>query len=68
MKAKSSSTLAATGLIAIMFGAIGKRVFAWHIGFWGGKGYGLPYDLMFVLMNLVIVFVFNNGGAYVLLK
>jgi putative oxidoreductase len=51
-----------------MFGAIGKRVFAWHIGLWGGKSDGLHYDWMFVLMNLVIVFVFTNGGAYVLLK
>ena len=66
MKAKSSTTLAATGLIAIMFGSIGKRVFAWHIGFWGGKSYGLHYDWMFVLMNLVIVF--TNRGAHVLLK
>jgi putative oxidoreductase len=68
VKAKSLTTLAAIGLIAIMFGAIGKRVFAGHIGFWGGKSDGLHYDWMFVLMNLVIVFVFTNRGAHVLLK
>jgi hypothetical protein len=32
----------------------------------GGKSYGLHYDWMFVLMNLVIVF--TNRGAHVLLK
>jgi len=39
VKAKSSTTLAAIGLIA-MFGAIGKKVFAWQTGFWGGNSYG----------------------------
>jgi putative oxidoreductase len=58
--------LAAFGLILIMFGAIQKKIFAWHTGFWGEKASGWHYDLMFVLMNLVIAF--TNGGAYVLLK
>jgi len=58
--------LAAFGLILIMLGAIQKKIFAWHTGFWGEKTYGWHYDLMFVLMNLVIAF--TNGGAYVLLK
>jgi putative oxidoreductase len=58
--------LAAFGLILIMFGAIQKKIFAWHTGFWGEKVYGWHYDLMFVLMNLVIAF--TNGGAYVLLR
>ncbi|MGA9980241.1 MAG: DoxX family protein [Candidatus Sulfotelmatobacter sp.] len=58
--------LAAMGLILIMFGAIGKKIFAWHTGFWDEKNSGWHYDLMFVLMNLVIIF--TNGGAYVLLK
>jgi putative oxidoreductase len=57
--------LAAFGLILIMFGAIGKKIFAWHTGFWGEKGSGWHYDLIFVLMNLVIAFA--NGGAYVLM-
>jgi putative oxidoreductase len=57
--------LAAFGLILIMFGAIEKKMFAWHTGFWGEKGSGWHYDLMFVLMNLVIAF--TNGGAYVLM-
>jgi putative oxidoreductase len=58
--------LAAMGLILIMFGAISKKIFAWHTGFWGEKASGWHYDLMFVLMNLVIVF--TNGGAYVLMR
>lgn len=58
--------LAAIGLILIMFGAIGKKIFAWHIGFWGEKASGWHYDLIFVLMNLVILF--TNGGNYVLLR
>ncbi|HET6179501.1 MAG TPA: DoxX family protein [Candidatus Sulfotelmatobacter sp.] len=58
--------LAAFGLILIMLGAIQKKIFAWHTGFWGEKTYGWHYDLMLVLMNLVIAF--TNGGVYVLLK
>lgn len=58
--------LAAFGLILIMLGAIQKKIFVWHTGFWGEKTYGWHYDLMFVLMNLVIAV--TNGGAYVLMK
>jgi putative oxidoreductase len=48
--------LAAFGLILIMFGAIQKKMFTWHTGFWGEKGSGWHYDLMLVLMNLVVAF------------
>jgi putative oxidoreductase len=58
--------LAAFGLILIMLGAIQKKIFVWHIGFWGENGSGWHYDLMFVLMNLVIAF--SDGGNYVLAK
>jgi putative oxidoreductase len=58
--------LAAIGLILIMLGAIQKKIFAWHTGFWGEKASGWHYDLIFVLMNLLILF--TNGGAYVLMK
>jgi len=54
--------LAAIGLILIMLGAIEKKMFSWHTGFWGEKAGGWHYDLMLVLMNLVILF--TNGGAY----
>jgi putative oxidoreductase len=57
--------LAATGLIFIMMGAIQKKIFVWHTGFWGEKASGWHYELMFILMNLVILF--TNGGAYVLM-
>jgi len=58
--------LAAFGLILIVLGAIQKKIFAWHTGFWGEKASGWHYDLMIVLMNLVIAF--TNGGTYVLMK
>jgi putative oxidoreductase len=58
--------IAAFGLILIMLGAIHKKIFVWHTGFWGEKSSGWHYDLIFVLMNLVIAF--TDGGNYVLLK
>jgi putative oxidoreductase len=58
--------LAAIGLVLIMAGAIRKKIFVWHTGFWGEKASGWHYDLLFVVMNLVILF--TNGGAYVLLR
>jgi putative oxidoreductase len=58
--------LAAMGLILVMLGAIQKKIFVWHTGFWGEKTYGWHYDLMLVMMNLVILF--TNGGPLVLMK
>jgi putative oxidoreductase len=58
--------LAAFGLIVDMLGAIRKKIFSWHTGFWGVKTYGWHYDLMFILMNLVIAS--TDGGQYVVLK
>jgi putative oxidoreductase len=58
--------LAAAGLILLMLGAIQKKIFVWHTGFWGEKSSGWHYDLMLVVMNLVIMF--TNGGRFVLLK
>ena len=58
--------LAAVGLILLMLGAIQKKIFVWHTGFWGDKASGWHYDLMFVVMYLVILF--TDGGRYVLLK
>jgi putative oxidoreductase len=57
--------LAALGLILVMLGAIHKKIFVWHTGFWGEKSSGWHYDLIFVVTNLVIIF--TNGGAWVLL-
>jgi len=58
--------LAAIGLILIMLGAIQRKIFVWRTGFWGEKASGWHYDLLFVVMNLEILF--TNGGAYVLLR
>ncbi len=55
---------AAIGLIAIMLGAIYKKIFVWHTGFWGDKAYGWHYDLLFIVMCLVVAV--TNGGRYVL--
>ncbi len=57
--------LAAIGLIAVMLGAIDKKIRVWHTGFWGENSSGWHYDLMFVVMNLVIVF--TDGGRFVLM-
>jgi putative oxidoreductase len=58
--------LAAVGLILVMLGAIQKKIFVWHTGFWGEKTYGWHYDLMLVVMNLVILF--TDGGRWVLMS
>ena len=52
---------AALGLILLMFGAIQKKIFVWHTGFWGKSGTdGWSYDTMVVVMNLVIA---TTGGG-----
>jgi putative oxidoreductase len=56
---------AALGLILIMLGAIQKKIFVWHTGFWGKHGTdGWHYDLLFVAMCLVVAT--TGGGRYVL--
>jgi len=57
---------AVIGLTLVMLGAIHRKVFVWHTGFWGEKTFGWHYDLMLILMNLVIIC--TNGGRYVLWK
>jgi putative oxidoreductase len=53
--------LAALGLILVMLGAIQKKIFVWHTGFWGKSGTnGWNYDTMLVVMNLVIL---TTGGG-----
>ena len=59
--------IAAAGLIVLMLGAVQKKMFVWHSGFWGKHGTdGWHYDLMLVVMNLVIIV--TGGGKYVLWK
>lgn len=55
---------AAIGLILVMLGAIQKKMFVWKTGFWGQGSQGWHYDLMFVVMNTVILCV--GPGALVL--
>jgi putative oxidoreductase len=57
---------AALGLILIMLGAIQRKIFVWHTGFWGEKSSGWHYDLLFVVMSLVIMF--TGGGRWVLMQ
>ena len=53
--------LAAIGLILVMVGAVAKKLFVWHTGFWGQDGTsGLSYDTMMIVMSLVIV---ATGGG-----
>ena len=56
---------AAIGLILVMLGAIQKKIFKWHMSFWGPHGTdGWSYDTMMILMNLVIAT--TAGGRFVL--
>lgn len=58
--------LAALGLILVMLGAIQKKIFVWHTGFWGTDAYGWHYELLFIVMNVVIIT--TNGGRFALWK
>jgi len=51
---------AALGLIAVMLGAIYKKVVEWKTGFWGEKASGWHYEVLFIAMLLVI---FTTGGG-----
>jgi putative oxidoreductase len=56
--------VAALVLIVVMLGAIQKKVFVWHTGFWGENTYGWHYDLTYLVANLVILT--TSGGRLVL--
>jgi putative oxidoreductase len=57
--------IAALGLIFIMLGAVQKKIFVWKTGIWGKHGTdGWHYELLFIVMNLVIVT--TGGGRFVL--
>ena len=59
--------LAAISLILIMLGAIQRKIFVWHTGFWGKSGTnGWSYDTMLVVMNLVILT--TGGGNFSMFK
>src|SRR5258708_13880742 len=52
--------LSAIGLIVIMLGAMHRKAFVWHTGFWGKNAMGWHYDLIFFLIALLI---FAPNGA-----
>ena len=57
--------VAALGLILVMLGAIQKKIFKWHTGFWGKHGTdGWSYDTIMIVMNLVIAA--TGGGRFAL--
>ena len=57
--------LAALGLILVMLGAVQKKMFVWHTGFWGKHGTdGWHYDLLLATMLLVVAT--TGGGRFVL--
>jgi putative oxidoreductase len=59
--------IAAAGLIVLMLGAVQKKMFVWHSGFWGKHGTdGWHYDLIMIVMCLTIIA--TDGGRYVLMK
>jgi putative oxidoreductase len=51
-------------IIFVMLGAMQKKIFVWHTGFYEEKGYGWHYDLLLLIGALVILA--TNGGMYVL--
>jgi putative oxidoreductase len=58
--------LAAIGLILIMFGAVGKKMFVWKTGFWGKDGPGWYYEA--TLISMLLVVLFTDGGRFVLIR
>ena len=58
--------LAAIGLILIMLGALQKKIFVWKTGFWGKDGLGWNYEL--ILVSMLLVVLFTNGGSYIVLR
>jgi hypothetical protein len=45
---------------AAAHGRVEKKIFAWHIGFWGERGSGWHCELMLVLMNRMIAFTLTR--------
>jgi putative oxidoreductase len=55
---------AAIGLILVMFGALYKKAAVWKTGFWGKGSQGWHYELLFIVMNLVVLCV--GAGSLVI--
>lgn len=54
--------LSAVGLMIIMLGAMHRKAFVWHTGFWGKGSQGWHYDLLFFLICLLVYAM--NGGIW----
>ncbi len=54
--------LSAIGLMVVMLGAMHRKAFVWHTGFWGKNASGWHYDLIFFLIALLIFA--TNGGEW----
>ena len=54
--------LSAVGLMIVMLGAMHRKAFVWHSGFWGKGSQGWHYDLLLFLIMLMI-FATNGGVA-----
>src|SRR5207244_10226843 len=54
--------LSAVGLMIVMLGAMHRKAFVWHSGFWGKGSQGWHYDLLFFLITLLIFA--TNGGQW----
>ena len=53
--------VASIGFILVMLGAVQRKLFVWHTGFWGKYGSnGWSYETMLIIMSLVIV---TTGGG-----
>ena len=55
---------AALLLVVVMSGAIYKKAFVWHTGFWGKSSLGWFYDALYLAANLVLLT--TGGGSLVL--
>lgn len=51
-------------LIAVMLGAIYKKIFVWNVGFYSKEGMGWHYDLLLLCANLLFL---TASGRYVLI-
>jgi putative oxidoreductase len=58
--------LAAIGLMLVMLGAIQKKIFVWKTGFWGSDGLGWYFDL--IMLSMLAVVLFTDGGRFILLR
>jgi putative oxidoreductase len=54
--------LSAVGLMIIMLGAMHRKAFVWHSGFWGKGSQGWHYDLLLFLICLLVYAM--NGSIW----